>query len=942
MSRKSYKKNRDTLVDSIALGFTTVLGITGVAAGTFIPEASITAAAIQAGAYCPAIVAAVVKRSAKDLKLSKKLEMQITNCAIITSKKYLAELKENAPSMYSVFRSIWDNEEIYNQNSTLDSIEESMKRVLAKEAKWEGFEITSKDVNEIVETYVNRFFIEASRYPELNQTILYGVSKKTGELEARQDILENKVNGMRFGTEKDIQSFYEYIYEEFAKTPKSNLYGKISLKDGYIEPMIYIDGKTQSVRKYLESWVGTESTITVISGEPGHGKTSLCWKAMCDFYKNDWLKDKVDNVFYFSLNPVKTEALNNNSFNIYKLLSWGDNRTNKDRLLDENDCKNALIFFDGFDELLEWRPGFSLIRFIEDEIVPFQEATGSHVVITTRNMAISPNCSILELTDETCVPINRLQLITKKQQLHWIKSLIKLSRKTSPEKTAALNEYYNNYKWIPEDSELEKMLGIPIIFRMIVEARYLPGDNQSIPHIYNDLFHITWVRHTKKDGIDDELTAKKKLQSYALNIFIDNNDTTEVELTENSSWMFSFYMTHEDEKRGGFLHRSFYQFFLANEILLWYREFSNKKDGELFENKLAYLARRRLDKTTLEYIKELYECSDDKIALKDAFDTAYSVLKETDGFLRLPKDEKAADLISSVRQVIRATNIFCNIVSIGSVCGQAVSSENINIEAVRTYDLSDCILSNGVSEGIHDDVIIVNAKIRKILINNVPLDLSGMRWSEIRRAGVDEAGKFLSDGLRKNYHDQIERVFADHNKEDLVGACFREADLSRACLRRAILCGADLSGVNLVDADLTDANLDYADLRGTDLSGTQLSGASLIRACMVSSSLRRADLRGADLKGVDLRKADLREANLSRTDLRRADLRKANLREADLSGADLSETDLSGADLSFANLQGIDFTGMILRGTVLYGTEIDNAFSEYLEDKDYIGCGHIC
>ena len=40
--------------------------------------------------------------------------------------------------------------------------------------------------------------------------------------------------------------------------------------------------------------------IAVICGEPGHGKTSLCQKAMCDFYKNGWLATRVSNVFCFS------------------------------------------------------------------------------------------------------------------------------------------------------------------------------------------------------------------------------------------------------------------------------------------------------------------------------------------------------------------------------------------------------------------------------------------------------------------------------------------------------------------------------------------------------------------------------------------------------------------------------------------------------------------
>ena len=52
-----------------------------------------------------------------------------------------------------------------------------MKEFLVTETRWEGYEITPKDINDVVDTYVQRFFINARNYPELNQSILLGVSK---------------------------------------------------------------------------------------------------------------------------------------------------------------------------------------------------------------------------------------------------------------------------------------------------------------------------------------------------------------------------------------------------------------------------------------------------------------------------------------------------------------------------------------------------------------------------------------------------------------------------------------------------------------------------------------------------------------------------------------------------------------------------------------------
>ena len=130
-----------------------------------------------------------------------------------------------------------------------------------------------------------------------------------------------------------LSFFYDYIYNECIDDSESELYGGMSLLDSYIEPTLKINDMDTSfcseVRSYLEKWVEGEAPITVICGEPGHGKTSLCHKSMCDYYIDGWLSGKVSNVLCFSLNPANTNALSNGSLNIYDLLSWGDNRQNQ-------------------------------------------------------------------------------------------------------------------------------------------------------------------------------------------------------------------------------------------------------------------------------------------------------------------------------------------------------------------------------------------------------------------------------------------------------------------------------------------------------------------------------------------------------------------------------------------------------------------------------------
>lgn len=783
---------------------------------------------------------------------------------------------------------------------------------LTKETKWEKYELTTKDINDVVESYVQHFFITARHYPELNQLILYGVSKKTGGLEARQDVLENRIAYLNSSNEKSIRLFYEYVFGEFTKTPKSYLYGKISLNDGYIEPMIDVKGKVQSVSEYLEKWVESESFITVIGGEPGQGKTSLCWKAMCDFYKSDWLTTKVDNVFCFSLNQANTGIQSDDSFTLYKLLSWGNNRTNNEHVLNENDCKNALIFFDGFDELKEWHPTLSLKQFIEEEIIPFQEETGSHIVITSRNMAIESDIDCYELLNGEQVLINKLQPIKRWQQIRWIESYIEKCGKTSSDKALKLAEYKERYKKIPINDELEKLFGIPLIFRMLVEAHYFPEENQSVLSIFDNLFSITWTRHGKKKGVDAEKNAKKKLQRLALKIYIDDNDTTEIGSDSKSPWLFSFYTTYDGKKKVGFLHRSFYQYFLAHEILSWYYDHAKEKNDGRFRKQLSYLARRKLDKTTLKFIREIYEGSDEKECFKEAFEGSYKVLKDTDGFLPLPVDKNDAKKIGSEKQIIRTTNVFGNIISIGSICSQRVSLDNINIEALRTYELSECILVNAM---LHDNNEVLKTK-DSLKPYIYMTNLSGANLRRVDLSGAD---------LRS----------VDISRADLGGADLIEIDLSEACTIGTDFGGASLISARLRNVDLSRANLSGVNLSGADLSGAYLSGADLSGVDLSGADLRGAVLRSADLSGSNLSAANFSGADLSEADLGGVDLSRADLGDADLSGTDLRNADLSGTDFSNANLIGIKLVGAITGDLKLEGAKIEKHVADHLKR---VGC----
>ena len=644
--------------------------------------------------------------------------------------------------------------------------------------------------------------------------------------------------------EDSYAPFYEEVYKQFSEKAESEIYGDISFPDFYIEPTI--DAKDElgnylSVHEYLEKFVSDDTRhISVICGEPGHGKTSLCQKAMCDFYNNGWLSGKVKNVFCFSLNPANTKALDNGNLYLYHLLSWGDDRQNPEQNVDKKGCNDSLIFFDAFDELLEWCPDLDLESFIRDNIIPFQKNTGSHIVITSRKMAVEPGIDRYDFGRRIHVSIHQLQLITRENQLHWIRSYIVHCRKylfdsmneysskqITQEEINQMEEYLKQYEEMTSDDSFQQILGIPIIFRMIVMARYLPQRDQFIPQIYDKLFHRTWLRHKHRkidkyhSRAEQEKEIRRKLSHHALCIYADNNETAVISEKIESAWLYSFYTSHSQEKdiqgtyRIGFLHRSFYQYFLAEEILSWFLEY--KSDDTALKNKLSYLSIRRLDKTVLDYIKELYELDSVNLNNAEVFDRAHKMLKDTDGIYELlrkndiseemQENNSITSIISSIQKINpieRANNIFWNVISICSVCGKPLTRNKINEGALSIYNMDGSVLDGAV--------------FRKIKLYS----------ANFARASLIKANFYNADLPRAYFRDA-----------KLKEAIFQKAKLRGASFRFAVLCKADFRGADLTGADLRGSDFTEADLRGVNLNGVIITGANLYKAKILESEKRK-------------------------------------------------------------------------------------------------------
>ena len=121
------------------------------------------------------------------------------------------------------------------------------------------------------------------------------------------------------------------------------------------------------------------------------------------------------------------------------------------------------------------------------------------------------------------------------------------------------------------------------------------------------------------------------------------------------------------------------------------------------------------------------------------------------------------------------------------------------------------------------------------------------------------------------YLMSIAKVRADV-RIDLNGVDLSEADLSGANLKGAYLGGADLSGADLSGADLREASLGGTDISRANLRDADLRGIYLSEEEAGCLSLTEVYLRLIGEETADISRSYLRESKLKKTNLKEADL----------------------------------------------------------------------
>ena len=701
------------------------------------------------------------------------------------------------------------------------------------------------------------------------------------------------IKNLYFG-HSNIKGYYDYVVNLYEKPNTGNtLLGEESLAELYMQPSYYKSNyETGDVEQLLNEFISNDDYgVFWLVGEPGHGKTSMCIKAVAD-YRSRKLYQEARGVFWFRLNPQGTTGMvNPKMLALEKVLSWGRIAGNRTNIIEPSEIEGSLIFLDGFDELkssLE-EHGISSNQFYE-QVNQLAQEYQMHIVVTSRTRALEQDefhteshlrkgdVEIICNLSDGGVLKNKVLLLsplTEEKQSAWINELISL-RENKGIDTSDLRNFKHTFQALQKNEDMAGLLKVPILLRMIVQNCFEPSSENRVK-LYHELFDKTLLRQ----GLGNQRERLHSIyREIAFRIFVFDDDCAEInkadyiEITNSDAFLYQYYL-HTPEVRSGqgkadiyrltFLHRSFYQYFLSE---FFYEKLKSVTDGgQGGENFLKYLWPRHMDSYVLENLRLIV-----KNEYKD-YKLIFKAIDATDAFLSEYKNSSSSK--ESIGNYDKAQNAFWNAISACNNIFQVVAFRKKMKLTGRVIEL----LSKYNCSGIF---------------------LRDSYLSDVHLSGANLSG-------------------ADLIRANLSGADLRGADLTGADLIGANLSGARLTGADLSRADLSEADLSGADLRGADLRGAKLIRADLSRADLSGAKLIRAVLRGANLSEADLSEANLTNANLtggymtvgylSGADLTGADLIRANLSGADLTGADLTGADLIGANLTGANLNGATWGG---------------------------------
>lgn len=858
------KKKRD-LIEKTALTASTITGILGAVTGM---------PAVQVIAYFPAVVEGVIleqcdKKENIERSLHSDLKSAINETCIEVQNKIESISTELSKFFYNTSMSIVkDTQFIFS----FESMEEWIRGALKKEKKWECPEITEKDMEMVIELFLEEFVVQLLKYPQL---VDFLTVKAVFNLEKRVSNLENVVWKQQMLEDEDSTVFLENIcgdvvdykikYEEalflHRNIPKER---QISLKDIFVMPLVtlrkndwpdifpYLEKKAIRVIHdflYYNSVEDNPVDFMFVEGQAAMGKSSLvswlAWQYCCQpekakIYLNGKrliivrLRDLLQRHDFLNVESPLTD--------LTAYLYEQEISLKKKKEIEKKIYKDTVLVLDGFDELcmVESIYGEGKNIYFYNMYREFKKLNcACKIIVTTR-----PNYLDVDGLNFPKVHIEINGFSINKRSV-WMEKYQE-KEYISPEVKLELLEKH--------DMMLECLLESPMMLYMIIAKKIEVGNSLNMWDLYHKIFaEEIYERNYDEEGSHSTWIYKKYL--YELTAEIANAVCVEkrffitveklLERTEIKNLVKKILELHENEKA---------RYEKIQDILedcfgvASYFKISKKQDKNgLNKNAVEFYHNNIRDYFYCEYIwinlQRIYGgITNIKSGIAEKFISEFQTMFQYSAFL--DADAISGDISIPIHffqdkvSYVKEKNIEENFVNqeLKNHYLKYFFGKMLQTGFLYNYEYNENENILNLIANIYSAVFsIYRAIYLPYLKENEKIELAEKENIEkINRCNIFKV-LFLVASIREQTYLKFDGMTFENvecQKYNFSYSSFKECTMARTIFR----------GCNLSNADLSHANLSYANLEYTNLSNADLRGTELGRA-----NLRNADLRNAKM-----------------------------------------------------------------------------------------------
>lgn len=726
--------------------------------------------------------------------------------------------------------------------------------------------------------------------------------------------------------EKDklLNQYYQYIEDDFIKTPVLNNDKNMTFNDIYIEPTFeflsnhlkkekekYYEQFTtakdnQSIHNFIYSYLKNKSScnneqfqsknsnIVLILGQPGQGKSSFSKKFMFDYISKNF--DIKEQVFMLRLRDIS------NTLNLLDnpIDSLGE-KLNKIIGFTPNLEEETILLLDGLDELTmkEQLVSSKIDDFLETLISCLKDYPKLKLIITSRTLYV--NLEKLEKRLKDDILTLHLKAFDLEKQKLWLEKY----KEFYPYATLT-NEILDELHKNKTDHILE-LISQPILLHMIAELNLSKDNltnNTNRAKIYDEMFtsiiNRKWEddrKHENLKGIEPD-DIRELLREIAFAIYKSDFEYIHKSKLEKLPFVKDFY-----ENLGIDIDKNAEELdgILKGVLISFYFQEVNKNSQDEVDDSNNY-AIEFLHKSLQEYLvaEKIY----DEVLRLISKDKKKYFIKDYKGVLEI-----VWELFSSKTISFEIQNYLIEIIKNGN--------QEENIELAKR-------MASFLGELFEKDFIYQYNLDTDINIMQKSFDVFYGYWTVLINLGLNE--NFINKNFSEKYNKYIIYLMKDNLESMGMGTLIKNLyhlDFKYQNISRAYLVGCFFQNIDFLDSILRRidfSNCFFIDIifEKTDFNNCNFSHArfddtifkeSKINNCNFSNlNIRKIDFSNSKLQKVNFMYAKMNKADFSNCEIIECNFTDAKLKEIILDGATLKDIIIDDKNKKYLKEKGINFT----------------------------------